>query len=279
MADSPVVYCVIPVHNRRELTKRCLGYLRAQDYASLQIIIVDDGSDDGTGEYLEKCGFSNLTVLTGNGELWWGGAMHMGIAHTVKIAKETDYLLMLNDDVRLESTFISTLIKESIFHNKAIIGSCQRDEINGMQLGSGYVIDYFRMRINALNIRSEFELVDALPARGALFPMRAVMSAGNIYKIIFPHYLGDLEYSARMHEIGWKVIASRNVSVYTSSESSDEKIRSQGLFNKILSFRSKNNIFNRLWFFSLRGPLLLRIWAVPRYFIFGVWRAFMRIDV
>lgn len=278
MKNSPTVYCVIPVHNRLNLTKQCIEYLEAQDYDSLQIVIVNDGSVDGTGEYLEHCKLTNLTVLTGDGELWWGGAMHMGIAHVIKTAMDTDYLLMLNDDVRIEPDFVSTLIKESIVHGNSIVGPCQRDDINGVQLGSGYLIDYYRMRINALNISSEYLHVDALPARGALFPMKAVMRTGNIRKGIFPHYLGDLEYSARIREAGWKVIASGKVSIYTSLESSDKQIRNQGLLKDMFSFRSKNNTFIRLWFFCLRGPLLLRLWAVPRYVIFGIWRVFGRVN-
>jgi GT2 family glycosyltransferase len=277
VAEGSTVYCVIPVHNRLEITKRCLGYLCAQDYTAVKIIIVDDGSKDGTGEYLAQCGLSNLTVLTGDGNLWWGGAMHMGIDHVTKVAGEDDYLLMLNDDVRVEANYVSTLVSESIAHGGAVMGSPQRNEVTGELLDCGYRIDYWGMRMLPVKTQDQTASVDALPGRGALFPMRAVLDAGNINIKVFPHYLGDLEYSARIREMGWSVIISKTADVYSSSENSDENIRSKGVAKEYLSFRSKNNLLQRLWFFSVRGPLWLRVWVVPRYVVVGGLRLFRRV--
>jgi len=272
MTNSATVYCVIPVHNRLQITRRCIDYLSAQDYPALQIVIVDDGSTDGTGEYLAQCEISNLTVLTGNGKLWWGGSMHKGIAHVMKIARKDDYLLMLNDDVRIEVNYVSMLVTDSVTHGGAVIGSAQREERSRALLGSGCQIDYWGMRILPIVAQYPNERVDALPGRGALFPMRAVLSAGNINVKAFPHYQGDLEYSARIREMGWAIIISKMADIYSSSASSDENVRRQGFAKAYFSFRSKNNLRQRLWFFSLRGPVWLRIWALPRYMVVGGWR-------
>ena len=274
--ERPTVYCVIPVHNRLEITKRCLSYLRKQDYPAVQIVIVDDGSTDGTGEFLAQCGLSHMTVLTGDGDLWWGGAMHMGIADVMKVARKDDYLLMLNDDVRVETTYVSALVSDSVANAGAVIGAAQRDEVSGALLASGYTIDYWGMRILPAQAPYPVEGVDALPGRGTLFPMRAVLNAGNINVNAFPHYLGDLEYSARIHEMGWDLIISKTADIYTSPESSDENIRRQGITKEYFSFRSKNNLISRLWFFSMRGPWWLRFWALPRYVVVGSWRLFRR---
>jgi GT2 family glycosyltransferase len=278
MPRISTVYCVIPVHNRLEITKRCLGYLSEQDYPAIQIVIVDDGSTDGTGEYLAQCGYPNLTVLAGDGNLWWGGAMHMGITHVIKVAGKDDYLLMLNDDVRVETSYVSSLVSESVANEGAVIGSSQRDEVSGALLASGFTIDYWGMRILPANAPYPIEGPDALPGRGALYPMRAVLSAGNINVKAFPHYLGDLEYSARIHEMGWDIIISKTADIYTSPESSDEHIRSQGITKDYFSFRSKNNLISRLRFFSMRGPWRLRFWALPRYAVAGSWRLFWKAE-
>lgn len=277
MVAQATVFCVIPVHNRLDITRACIGYLSAQDYPALQIVIVDDGSTDGTREYLADCGQQNLTMLDGNGELWWGGAMHMGIAYVANVADEKDYLLMLNDDVRVEPDYVSTMVAESVAHENAVVGSAQREEGTGALLGCGCQIDYLSMRILPVIDQIPARGVDALPGRGALFPMSAIFRAGNINLKAFPHYLGDLEYSARIRELGWEIFISNKADIFTSGESSDEQVRRQGLAKEYFSFRSKNNLSQRLWFFSLRGPLWLRWWAIPRYLMVGSWRLLRRV--
>jgi GT2 family glycosyltransferase len=277
LTDGSLVYCVIPVYNRLPVTKQCLAYLSAQDHRALRVVIVDDASTDGTREYLAQCGIPTLTVLTGDGNLWWAGAMHMGIDYVLKVAALGDYLLMLNDDVRVGSDYVSTLVADSVAFGGAVIGSPQRDEVTGELIECGYHIDYWRMRFLPVRAADQTQSIDALPGRGVLFPIRAIRQAGNINAKAFPHYLADLEYSARISELGWRIRISKAADVYSSSESSDDEIRAQGVAKEFLSFRSKNNLKQRLLFFSLRGPVWLRIWAVPRYLLFGGLRSIGRL--
>ena len=88
------VFCVVPVHNRVEITKRFLGFLSAQDYPALHVVVIDDGSTDGTADLLAQSSHLNLTVLRGDGTLWWGGALHMGMQWVSKMATDADYLLI-----------------------------------------------------------------------------------------------------------------------------------------------------------------------------------------
>jgi Uncharacterized protein conserved in bacteria len=274
-AGVPKIYCVIPVHNRKEITKRCLEYLFTQDYAALHVVIVDDGSTDGTGEYLAQLEQPNLTVLKGDVNLWWGGAMRMGMAFVSGMAQDGDYLLMLNDDVRIKQDYVSTLVNESVAHGNAVVGSAQCDEVTGQLLGCGYRIDFWGMRFLWLDC-SDYGQVDTLPGRGVLFPYEAVRCVGELRSRIFPHYFTDLEYTSRVREAGWKIMVSRNAAVFISAESSDRKIRELGWIAKHFSWRSKNNLILRVLFFSMRGPLLLRPLALPHYLIIGLSRLLKR---
>ena len=261
---SPTVFCVIPVHNRKEITRQCMEYLIEQDYPAVHIVVVDDGSTDGTGEYLAQCGLPNLTVLQGDGNLWWGGAMRMGMEFVSDLAQETDYLLMLNDDVRIETNFISSLLNESVARGRAVVGAQQRDEATGEPLEYGYRIDFWGMLFVPLE-NAESARVDALPGRGVLFPYRAIAQSGNLYTRLFPHYLTDLEYTSRVRERGWELVVSHSGAVYTAKESSDKAVQESGWFLRRLSWRSKDSIVQRLIFFSVRGPWFLRLFALPRF--------------
>jgi glycosyltransferase involved in cell wall biosynthesis len=52
--DRPLITIIVPVYNIIEYLPRCVRSLTAQTYTNLEIILVDDGSDDGTGELCDK---------------------------------------------------------------------------------------------------------------------------------------------------------------------------------------------------------------------------------
>ena len=60
--------------NRKETTVRAINVLTNGNHElSLDFIITDDGSSDGTSEALKQ--FSNVTVLHGDGNLYYTGGM------------------------------------------------------------------------------------------------------------------------------------------------------------------------------------------------------------
>ena len=65
-----MVHIVFPVHNRLKSTKDILASLSKQSAQNYNLVICDDGSTDGTGEYLSTH-HPDVTVIQGNGQLWW----------------------------------------------------------------------------------------------------------------------------------------------------------------------------------------------------------------
>ena len=50
-----MIHLIIPVYNRLNYTKNCLSSIHKQiNFNELNIIIVDDGSTDGTNDYIKK---------------------------------------------------------------------------------------------------------------------------------------------------------------------------------------------------------------------------------
>ena len=87
---------IIPVHNRREVTLRCLERLESDGvFAWASVVVVDDGSTDGTGAAV-RARHPAVILLPGDGDLWWGGAIRMGMEYAGR--EGAACFLWLNDD-------------------------------------------------------------------------------------------------------------------------------------------------------------------------------------
>jgi hypothetical protein len=64
---APAVTIVIPTYNRLELLRQTLASVFAQTQPAAEVIVVDDGSDDGSGEYLRG---EDVTVVANPGGGW-----------------------------------------------------------------------------------------------------------------------------------------------------------------------------------------------------------------
>lgn len=99
---------ILPVHNRREITLRCLAGLEATGVlAWARAVVVDDGSTDGTGDAV-RARFPEVRVLTGSGDLWWGGAIRLGMEEALR--EGADFLVWLNDDCQPEAGTLRLLV-------------------------------------------------------------------------------------------------------------------------------------------------------------------------
>jgi GT2 family glycosyltransferase len=87
----PEITVVIPSWNRRDLLERLLGRLRGQSCAIAQILVVDNGSEDGSAEMARTNGARVIEMGRNAG---FSGAVNRGIAET-----GTELVAVLNNDV------------------------------------------------------------------------------------------------------------------------------------------------------------------------------------
>lgn len=80
-ADERRVSVIIPVYNRRKLLERAVQSVREQTYTDWEVLIVDDGSTDGTAEYAAELAAADprIHTLRNTGSRGPGGARNVGI--------------------------------------------------------------------------------------------------------------------------------------------------------------------------------------------------------
>ena len=109
VGGTPHVYVVIPVHDRLEFTRACLSHLLADPAAqAATIVVVDDGSTDGTRDALPA--EFPITMIPGGGDLWWAGAMNLGVGWVLGHAGEDDVVVTLNNDTVPPSDYLERLL-------------------------------------------------------------------------------------------------------------------------------------------------------------------------
>lgn len=52
--EGPLVSVIIPSYNHRHFIERCINSVLEQDYKNIQLIVIDDGSTDGSHEVLDQ---------------------------------------------------------------------------------------------------------------------------------------------------------------------------------------------------------------------------------
>ena len=118
--SAPLVCLVIPCHNGVEDTLECLASVARMDYSRMEAIVIDDGSTDGTAD-LVAASYPSVTVLRGDGSLWWSGVANLGIAEARR--RRAAYILLLNNDCIVAPDLASRLLRCAGEHPHAVVGS------------------------------------------------------------------------------------------------------------------------------------------------------------
>ena len=105
-SSCPLVSVVLPVFNVERYVVECLDSIVAQDYPNLEIIAVDDGSDDGSLKVLEQYAFSHRGMTVIHQENSGAGvARNKGVA-----AAKGKYVLFVDPDDVIEQCTLRELV-------------------------------------------------------------------------------------------------------------------------------------------------------------------------
>ncbi len=269
MTDKPTVYIICGVHNGLDYTKNFLSSVAKQSHPNIITIIIDDGSTDGTNEFISRS-YPEIILVKGDGNLWWTGAIHEGVRKALTIASKNDFILTVNNDCILSENSISNLVATSLENQQAIVGSLIIDKSNKTQIAdAGVKIDWLRGRYINLPPKNTADLpkdktvqddIDTLSTKGTLYPIEVFRKIGNFDNKHLPHYISDYEFACRAKRNGFRLLLSFNARVYNDitrtgfGENISEPINFIEFWELLFSRRSRLNIVDQFWFVTLCCP-------------------------
>ncbi len=105
MENSPRVTVVIPTWNTRRWLKGCLDGLRAQTFQDFQVVMVDNGSTDGSVAFVRE-NYPDVQVLAFAENRGFAAAVNAGIR-----ASRSEYVALLNVDTEPQPDWLSSLVQ------------------------------------------------------------------------------------------------------------------------------------------------------------------------
>ncbi len=101
------VWAVIVFYNSYADTADCLRSLGAASWPNLHVVLVDNGSSDGSGARLRQ-EFPELSFIRSGENLGFAGGCNLGIREA--LAAGADHICMLNNDTVVEPDFLEPLV-------------------------------------------------------------------------------------------------------------------------------------------------------------------------
>ncbi len=277
---------IIPVYNHLSYTQACIEALEEMaENASLttialSIIVVDDGSTDGTRDWL-LAHHPEVTVLSGDGSLWWSGGVNLGARYAVEEMK-ADYLLLWNNDITTGSDYLAELDKlVAGLPGHVIAGSkIYRKEkekviwsyggIFNSRTGSKYMLGFDQEDGPEF---MEPRSVDWLPGMGTLIPARVIGTIGYWNEKDFPQYHGDSDFTYRARLAGFDIIVYPQLRIW--NDTGNTGLRHQGRISVLIrlmsDIKSNYNLRKNLRFYRKYATSILAYSALIRSYamLFG----------
>ena len=196
------IIVVMTCHNRKDKTVNCIKKLhQGNNHNVYHYIIVDAASTDNTVESIETLEYEDVDIIHAEGTLFWNGGMHRGISEGISLYGESDYILLVNDDVDFRPGIIDGLVEYSQDKHggrAVIVGATYDDNgkfsYGGILYGKGLQYEMLgpdRPDISCTTFNANCTLIP-MPV------MRQVKNVDPYYK----HSMGDFDLGFRISRSG-----------------------------------------------------------------------------
>jgi len=210
-AFSPPVSIVVPAFDEAAGIERAVRSLASSSYPELEVIVVDDGSTDGTRELVERLGLPEVVVLR-QANAGKPAALNRGLA-----AAAHDVVVMVDADTVFEPETLGRLVQPLADPSVgAVSGNTKVGNRRGL-LGTWQHIEY----VMGFNLdRRLYDVLQCMPTvPGAIgaFRRQALDEIGGISDATLAE---DTDVTIALGRAGWGVVYAEEARAWTEAPSS-----------------------------------------------------------
>jgi GT2 family glycosyltransferase len=197
------VYILIPVFNRKNITLICLDRMKQNgNLQHFNVVIIDDGSTDGTAELIREV-YPEVTILRGDGNLWWAGAIRLGMEFAYQQGAE--YLIWMNDDTLPSPGSLSLMVSFCRQNPKSIVSSqCYSDENYQFPTYGGQKKGFLSPILFHTPIGKTYSC-DCMSGNLVCFPRSIIEDIDLPPSNLLPHHQADIVYTWMAKQAGYQL--------------------------------------------------------------------------
>jgi len=288
--DKSAASVVIPNWNGRDLLAKYITPLVEALAANPhnEIIVVDNGSEDGSAEFLRER-FPSVHVLALDRNLGFGGGSNTGFR-----AARNDIVVLLNSDMRVERDFLAPLL-EAFTDEHVFSVSCQIFFSDPNKLREETGLTQFWWENGSIRVRHRDDPAIQVPypcayagGGSSAFDRRKFLELGGFDELLAPFYMEDTDIGYRAWKRGWKVLYEPRSVVYHEHRGTIGKRFTTAQIDLVLKknfalFAWKNfHEWSRLishFFFAYAGAVVTELFgeSPERANFAGLWKAFRQL--
>jgi GT2 family glycosyltransferase len=105
--SSPLVYVVTLTWNQKADTLDCLESLSQMTYPNYRVLLVDNGSEDGTSVAVREC-FPDVEIIVNPENLGFQGGFNVGLQSALDAGAE--YIFVINNDTFVDPSILDEMV-------------------------------------------------------------------------------------------------------------------------------------------------------------------------
>jgi hypothetical protein len=208
----PSVAIIVLTWNGKAMTMECLESLASLEYGNARVIVVDNGSTDGTADAVRSAYGERVTIIENPRNLGFSLGNNVGIRHALE--KGADFVLLLNNDTVVDPALVDRLVEGiTISKNIGIVGpkiyyASPPDRIwfaGGEVFLSRGVSRHIGIRERDTGRYDTVRDVDYVTGC-ALMARRGVFDSIGHLDPTFPAYYEDVDFCMRARRRGFRVV-------------------------------------------------------------------------